>query len=300
MLTADRVQVPSISRPIWERIQGRPFVGRVLAVFERACNLVTSDGDVVALVLPEIGDGPLNVVVKASPESLSLLRPGLAAQLVCSGLQVGRLSAPFVGARIWEPCPDWVQLRAHRETNAIHHSLLRDIALRHGPTESLIQILPWYPNAPHAAPVAALDLQSRAGSILFRACEGAEALRTGWAGEMEQARVGAGRLAGLGSGLTPAGDDFLAGVMLWAWLAHPEPGLFCETLLDAAGPRTTTLSAAFLRAAAGGECSAAWHYLLTALSCGAEDELEAAVKGVLAHGHTSGADMLAGFLWLGL
>jgi hypothetical protein len=85
--------------------------------------------------------------------------------------------------------------------------------------------------------------------------------------------------------------------MLRAWLAHPEPRRFCQTLLDAAAPRTTALSAACLRAAADGQCTAAWHRLLAALEGGREEELAAATQEALAYGHTSGADTLAGFLW---
>ena len=105
-------------------------------------------------------------------------------------------------------------------------------------------------------------------------------------------------LAGRGIGLTPAGDDFLAGIMLWAWLAYPAPGPLCRALVEAAAPRTTTLSAAFLRAAARGECDAAWHQLLAALSTGSAAQFAPAVQRVVAHGATSGADMLAGFMWL--
>jgi len=83
------------------------------------------------------------------------------------------------------------------------------------------------------------------------------------------------------------------------WLAHPTPRSLCRALVEAAAPRTTTLSAAFLRAAAQGEWSAAWHVLLAALNEGTEVEITAAVQDVLAHGATSGADALAGFLWIG-
>jgi hypothetical protein len=107
------------------------------------------------------------------------------------------------------------------------------------------------------------------------------------------------QLAGLGNGLTPAGDDFLTGVMLWAWLAHPQPQRFSALLAETAVPRTTTLSAAFLQAAAEGECSIAWHRLLQALAAGDERNLVGVVASVLATGQTSGADALAGFLWLG-
>jgi hypothetical protein len=89
--------------------------------------------------------------------------------------------------------------------------------------------------------------------------------------------------------------------MLWAWLAHPAPARLCRALAKAAVDRTTTLSAAFLRAAARGECSAPWHALLAALSDGLSEEEEAritaAVQKILARGATSGADSLAGFLY---
>ena len=129
------------------------------------------------------------------------------------------------------------------------------------------------------------------------------ALAAGWRGNHTELLSGAARLAGLGTGLTPAGDDFLAGLMTWAWLAHPAPRAFCQVVLGAAVPRTTVLSAAFLRAAAAGECSIAWHHLLAALSdrqkpLRVSETLRGSVQEVLSHGHTSGADTLAGFLSL--
>jgi hypothetical protein len=126
------------------------------------------------------------------------------------------------------------------------------------------------------------------------------ALRAGWRGEANSLLGAASVLAGLGSGLTPAGDDLLSGVMMWAWLAHTEARSFCASLVQVAAPRTTPLSAAFLRAAAQGECNEAWHRLLQALLRSTEEELGKAVCGVLDHGASSGADMLAGLLWAAL
>jgi len=145
---------------------------------------------------------------------------------------------------------------------------------------------------------------AHAGAVSAAAWCAAEALREGWGGRVERLHEGALALAGLGSGLTPAGDDFLTGAMLWAWLAHPVPAPFCRALVEAAIPRTTLLSAAFLRAAARGECSASWHGLLEALSERAEARgaswqlaLHQAVQEIMAYGATSGADTLAGFLY---
>ena len=155
---------------------------------------------------------------------------------------------------------------------------------------------------------------SLVGATLAAVWRAAEALREGWGGRVERLHEGALGLAGLGSGLTPAGDDFLTGTLLWAWLAHPVPAPFCRALVEAAIPRTTVLSAAFLRAAARGECSASWHGLLEALGEGVGDRVPAppvhggariasqhrlftAVQELMAHGATSGADSLAGFLY---
>jgi hypothetical protein len=124
-------------------------------------------------------------------------------------------------------------------------------------------------------------------------------LSLGWEGDGTQLRIAASRLAGLGGGLTPSGDDFLVGVMIWAWLAHPMPERVCHPLLEASDLRTTALSGALLRAAARGECSLSWHHLLSALQGRPKDELVAAVRNVLRYGHTSGADALAGLIWTG-
>jgi hypothetical protein len=244
----------------------------VLAVFERACDLVTPGGpalsgverDVVALVLPEIGNGPLNIVVERLDQSLSLrlVQSGMTATLHGARLRIGDLEIALDRASVWEPRPDWARLRQNRERIESRLLRVRDLALRQAPAGSL------------------LDLT---GSGI------PEPVRSDLATQF----------AGLGGGLTPAGDDFLMGVMLRAWLAHPQPEAFCQELAEVAVPRTTTLSAALLRAAARGECSATWHTLLDALQGESKCTLTQAVAGVLSYGHTSGADSLAGFLWLG-
>ncbi len=104
-------------------------------------------------------------------------------------------------------------------------------------------------------------------------------------------RSGVLGLAGRGPGLTPAGDDVLVGVLfaLWVWRPASE---WAELIRDATVPRTTTLSAAFIRAAAAGEAVEPWHRLAN----GEPD----AVAGILAIGHTSGADAWAGFHHAGM
>jgi len=282
------------------------FDARVLAVFDHACDLVTPNGEVIALVTPDIGDGPLNIVVESKSEDFASLAVGTAARIntphfchperseeslsrqvkTLRFAQVDReleLQVTLNTAAIWEPCPDWDALRNQRAAIANRRSSLQAIALHHAPTESLLPVVPG-------------RAQAEQEGISPCVREAAQALQAGWNGDAVQLHTGATRLAGLGNGLTPAGDDFLIGVMLWAWVAHPTPEAFCGATLQAAAPRTTTLSAAFLCSAAKGECSAAWHQLLATLTH-SDNDLATAVQQVLAHGATSGADTLAGFLY---
>ena len=279
----------SISRPVRERLHGGRFDARVLAVFEHACDLVAHDSDVVALVTSQVGDGPLNIVVNGGVGLFAQVDLDAPVALECRGwvtpslLCVGGLEVGLEQAAVWEPRPDWEALRSRRGAIVSRLPLLRTLCLSCALAGSLLALLET--PQPDDAPV------------LSAAREAAESLRLGWEGDLERLREGAAGLAGLGSGLTPAGDDFLTGAMLWAHLTHPTPAPLCRALVEVAAPRTTTLSAAFLRAAGRGECGAAWHALLAALSAGAEAEIAAAAREVLAHGATSGADSLAGFLY---
>jgi hypothetical protein len=276
-----------VARSISRSVQTGPLSGveqtwQVLAVFEHACDLVTPNSDIVALVLPEIGNGPLSIVVDGWYGVFAAIDPGTPAWTGETALRLGHLEIQLEHAAVWEPRPDWKLLRQTQEQIESRLPLMQDLALRHAPADSLL--VGRGSNPPYVA----------------TAWEAAQGLRDIWGiGWSTDKQIGGAtaQLAGLGSGLTPAGDDFLVGVMLRAWLAHPEPRPFCQFLFEAAAPRTTKLSVAFLRAATRGECGAAWHHLFGALLSGAEGELLEAVQGVVAHGHTSGADMLAGFLW---
>jgi hypothetical protein len=279
----------------------------VLATFDRACALVTPDDATVALVLSQVGDGPLNIVVNGTPGCFDALELGMPAYLSAGTLKVGELEIALSESVVWEPCPDWDELRTEREAIANRLPVLQILALRDFPEGSLLILTPSRWTADPADKASDVNWKGRFQSIasreeivLDRVRKAMSGLQAGWDGEIPQLQAGAASLAGLGGGLTPAGDDFLTGVMLWAWLAHPTPERFCQLVFEAAAPRTTALSAAFLRAAAGGECSASWHCLLVALKGRGPVPLVDAVRDVLAQGSTSGADALAGFLWMGL
>lgn len=302
----------SVSRSVRQRLPRQPRYGRVLAVFERAFVLQTPGSDLVAVVLPQIGNGPLNVVVDAQAADLTELEPGTPARIGKGTLAFGGMEISLSQAAIWEPCPNWKRLRA--EHNAMTDLLpwVQAFALRHAPERSgLLALLPqrsrsFPPDLAMRSERSQLERQDYSGAPAASDAwptllqEAVVALQAGWAGDAARWREAGARLVGLGEGLTPSGDDLLAGVMLWTWLAHPAPQDVCQILLEAAIGRTTMLSVAFLRAAARGECNAAWHRFLDALADGERDQLSCAVQEVLSFGHTSGVDTLTGFLCLPL
>lgn len=115
-------------------------------------------------------------------------------------------------------------------------------------------------------------------------------LRDGGARRLE---VAAQSLIGRGPGLTPAGDDALAGAAMAAWAFRLSAAqALADAVLPVVETGTTRLSGAFLKAALAGHGPESWHRLVRGLP----DPEPADVAAVMAPGHSSGADTLAGLL----
>jgi hypothetical protein len=215
---------------------------------------------------------------------------GLAAD---SPIQVERDNLALDGRRVrldtaktWNPRPDWPAVRQALRADSSSINRMSEAAVEDAPDGSLLDL--W-------------RLGSPAGRATFldRARHCAAELVHGLAASSPEAALdGARSLAGLGGGLTPAGDDFIVGVLLAAWAGMLGPGVeeMGPAVAEAAAPRTTSLSATYLRAAARGECMEGWHRLFAAICGGQEARVRLAINDLLAVGHTSGADALAGFL----
>lgn len=245
----------------------------VHSVFVQACNLRNERGDWLSLALPASGIGPFTIVAPL-PEGCGFhdwLSPGMPASVTPHAITLPPLTIHLTGAALWEPCPDWSG----------------------APPAALATALAWL--------ITWLPPFSLAQSPYAAAAQTAQAaLQTGLQqADLAACRDGAKQLGGVGPGLTPAGDDFLLGVMAALWLiwSAARARLFSQAIAAAAGPRTTPLSAAWLAAAAAGNLSSHWHQLLWALPLVQMDALQAAVDAMLSIGASSGADALAGFVW---
>ena len=103
-------------------------------------------------------------------------------------------------------------------------------------------------------------------------------------------------LLGFGPGLTPSGDD-LVGAALYARRlsgADARWQVVAQRLVEAARTRTHAISAALFRDLVDGHSFAALNRLATALATGRD--VVPAAREVASIGHSSGADMLTGFI----
>lgn len=267
--------VCAISAPAWAHLQGFAGEARLLGRFRRSVDWLLGE-EVLAVVTPEIGPGPFHVVVAALPTAP--LPDRAPVRVTAHALRFGpwRFTLP-PALPLWNPSPAWAQLAPRPEALARAWGRVREAArVSHSPLAGVAC----------GEPLAAV---ARLGEALTRCDSAATA----------EALAGAvAALAGWGPGLTPSGDDFLAGLMLALWAQQGEAARpLCARIATAAAPRTTRLSGAFLRAAAAGLVDARWQRLLEALASGTLEAVDAATQAVLAFGASSGLEMLVGFLW---
>lgn len=122
--------------------------------------------------------------------------------------------------------------------------------------------------------------------------------------------AGVRRIAGCGFGLTPSGDDFIAGVLIGLNVlgmcsgrrprrhrVHaPEDGRHYIRAIHSAAKGENLLSNTFLRLARDGRATQRVQAFVSALSGREDAELERNTRLVMAAGETSGADWLTGFV----
>jgi hypothetical protein len=273
-----------------------------LHVFPHAAYLGNESDDVMALTTEVLGPGPLTVVVSGLPGTFDeLLDAAETIRVDRRALTAGRFRVDLRRADRSQPRPAWEALRGNLSRLSGLGPLLARSALEAAPPGSLAVLL----HADRALPGSAkledrfLIVAAAASAALMEALRGLT--REAKAESLPALVSAASRLAGLGPGFTPAGDDFLLGVMyaLWSTLPAPQAGAISASLAQTAAPRTTRVSAAWLRAGALGQAGNSWHGLVAGLLGDDGPAIESAISRLARVGHTSGSDALAGYL-LGL
>jgi hypothetical protein len=280
------VRARSIASPALAWLRD-PKPARVLHVFKDACNLIADDGEILSLVMPTIGDGPFNIILEPLIFSDHILAES-AVRFDNGQIRIAALEIALTPAQVWEPRFDWESFRGRQDPLSLSAGALEEVLVEAAPIDSFVQLI-------HSGENSVGEIEAQ---ILLSAQEPARFLVQGLLrGDEELCRTIARKLAGLGAGLTPDGDDFMMGCVLalWAWWAGEGVEQAASWVSLEANLRTTPLAAAWLRAASRGECSMRWHDLLQAILIENEENIRSAARAIIQQGHTSGASALAGF-----
>jgi Protein of unknown function (DUF2877) len=271
--------------------------GRVYAIQRRGCHLTLDRGELILLSRPDVPLAPNALTVDLAPD----------VALEDLGFRVGQVIA--LGARVSpDRAADWVvelETGSAWEPRPLVHPLgPRDLADRmrttratviaEGARESLLPLL-WTSSADavglHAGVVRVAEPSAR---LL------GDAARRGDAVALARA---ARDLAGLGPGLTPSGDDLLAGFVA-AWtlageaLGHDRSAREQVTAAIATGAArgASPLGWCWLEHACRGELLEPMTRFVDDLLAPAPRDVGATARGALAVGASSGADWMVGFL----
>lgn len=296
-----RVEAGSIG-PTAARALQQTGTARVIASFDRSVYLQVGR-DIVCVADESLYDGPLNLLIRTAGRRRLWSDPGVAVGqrwTVCpdrlSQTDGSGIVIDLGSSSAWQPKPPPTRPPDRR---LLDHSLdrLRKLAVARTPPDGLLKLVLDRTIEPAGAfervaivPLRALPRQAVA-----------------WLdnGDMQIVKS-LNDLLGLGPGLTPSGDDMIAGLLVACHAIGRGPAALdlWHRLAPSAGRRTTPISLAHLSAAGEGLGAAPLHDLLEALIDHREDRLPKALDAVAGIGHCSGFDALGGLLvlfhaWMG-
>ena len=270
---------------------------RTLHVFDHVCNLINERREVLSIVTPQIGNGPFNLVVEDEVLFSELLNIESLVSVPGNQLMLGDLTINAADAKLWSPRPDWNKLHTSRENILYQLTKLPIANYQECGLDTSLTHLPW--RVVPGTNVRDYSTTVFNSKLSITNYQFSHSLLSSLAtANLPSSLTSTRKLAGLGAGLTPSGDDFIMGAVYAAWIIQPPEvaGVLVEKVANTAAPLTTSLSAAWLRSVGKGEAGILWHEFFDALiTC---KDIQLPMTKLLSVGHTSGADALEGFMGL--
>jgi len=304
VMNAGALKVRTIS-PFAQEWFSHTDKAQILQVFKKSCNFVNVQKELLSLVMTEVGPGPFSVVVlhddtlKRGGGFSDWVKVNHRVRIEGGSMLLGKVVVDVNNAEVWDPKPDWGNVHDHRNWILAKVPELITFLHEQAPPDSLFQIagdLVDGKNIHLQRLRISMDIRNKFNTA---AIEPARFLLTGIATQQPSLwEPGLFGLLGLGGGLTPAGDDFILGVIfaMWIMLPFPQAKDIFFSVHQLAEHRTNQLSAAYLQAAVNGEASYPWHSVFEAIISEKPNALYGAVRSILDFGQTSGSDALTGFV----
>ena len=278
---------------IAERLLALDSTGTVRAVFERSFYLEFRGDQYVCVGGSDIGPGPLNVLLQPLfVGRTGVLWPSLNDLAEIKGEQLWLGRRPFAcslragrASQVGEPA-QW-----NHDTVCVGLKGFERLAPRLETGEGLFGLCREQPDV--------RSLSSIERHALVSTLHIAETIAASVVGTRDNFQIDLiSRLLGLGPGLTPSGDDFLAGALIALRFLRLNDALgsLWSIIASVMDERTHPISRSHLRAAAQGYCAPSVEAALRCLTEGDLLNLPAAVNGVTKLGHTSGWDILTGIV----
>lgn len=290
-----RVEACSIG-PIANIALQQSTTARVIATFNRSFYLQT-DHHVICVADSGLYDGPINLLVTRPDDAPGwgdlgivvgqrwMMGPGS----LCS-IDEPRVSIELRLSSLWEPEPLSTPPPDRKLVMSGLARLKKSLASRHQ-TEGLWRlVMKGYDEPIDAVERAATKPLQELGKAAIHW------LRDGHPGITGSVN----RLIGLGPGLTPSGDDLIAGLLIAAhYLGRRDAAsaLWHDVQAEAKS-QTNAISLAHLSAAGQGVGAAPFHALLAASIENRTAQMTEALDAVAEIGHSSGFDAVAGLLIL--
>ena len=285
--------------------------GGVVATFQRSCYVQSASGRMMWIAGASFDDGPLTLRVNFGCAGYSDglgIRVGMPLWLERGDLCLGdRLRLRMSGAEPWTP--PVATMQAPREAVLDALRMVADARGPVAPTEGLAPLFRYAEALSNRDTVLVHDHTPLVCAVLPAVSQIVTGLRSCDASAIDS---GVGRLVGLGPGLTPSGDDFLAGMMLGligvlgqgtavGGACHGASGhrwieVLAKSILRHAINGTTAISRALLAQGCAGAGSASVHRFIQGLLEADVAQSCVASLAVARSGHTSGWDCLAGTL----
>ena len=257
-----------IGRPLLDSLTKNYFTGSVVGIYQDFCNILGNDGRMITLAISPMGKSPFSVLIEWQDSFMSIVAK-MNVQADQYGIKVG--DAIFISldnAETWVPkMPQFP----------------RTFRLKAPSAELLFDYTHW---------LEPTFYNSSNKYVIDKLMSGAKELQHALVNRHPIKRS-VTYLAGLGSGLTPSGDDYLLGVMASLWLTKNTH--FLDEIAWLSSQKTTSLSAAYLMAASKGDFAECWHDLAQAVLYQDPKALRHSISEFIQIGASSGRDALVGF-----